>query len=110
MVLLVLGFCFIVWGIWIAIQPNLYKSVAIVEAGSLPGADDDDHFNLKQFAVIQSDTILTNVVSKLKLNETWGEKYNRGRRMSDAQAGKMLKRQLGLDYVNNTRFLKNRCV
>jgi len=106
MVLLVFGFGFIAWGVLIAIQRKVYKSVAIVEAGSLPGAAYDDHFYPKQFALIESDTILTNVIAKLKLNEAGGEKYNRGRRLNDAQAEKILKRQLDLNFVNNTRILK----
>jgi len=105
-VLLVFGICFIAGGLLVLVQRNVYKSVAVVEAGSVPGAGYDDHFIPEQFALIQSDTILTNVIAKLKLNESWGEKYNRGRRLSDAQAEKRLKRELDLDFVNNTRFLK----
>jgi capsular polysaccharide biosynthesis protein len=106
MVLMTFGICFVIGGLLVAIRHNEYKSVAMVEAGSFIGQAYDDHFYPEQFALIQSDTILTNVIAKLKLNEAWGEKYNRGRRLSDAQVKKMLNRQLDLVFVNNTRFLK----
>ena len=89
------------------VQRNTYRAVAVVEAGYLTGDSIfDPDFDLKQFAVVRSDAVLANVIAKLKLNESWGEKYNRGGRLSDAQVEKILKRRLKLQFVNNTHFLQ----
>jgi hypothetical protein len=109
MVLLFFGVSFVVGGMLVLVQPDKYRSMVTVEANFAPRepTDDPDFFR-KQFAVIRSDVVLTNVIAKLKLNESWGEKYNRGRPLSDFQVEKMLKRELDLQPVNNTRFIEIR--
>ena len=94
-------------GLLMLVQRKEYKSVAGVEAGYVKdNSAYDPNYELKQFAIVRSDAVLTNVTAKLKLNESWGEKYNRGRRLSGAQVEKMVKSRLHLYFVNNTRFLQ----
>ena len=91
------------------VDRKVYKTTATVEAGFLRGDSSfDPEFNLKQFAGIRSDAVLTNVVATLNLNNSWGEKYNHGRPLSDAESEKRIWRRLKLQFVQNTRFLNIR--
>ena len=108
LVLLFMGIGLMAGGVSMLLQPNVYRSVATVEAGRQPGSltGYDPYFLLTEFEIIKSHDVLTNVIATLNLSESWGKKYNRGPRLSDSKTEKMIKRQLGLDHVNNTKFIE----
>jgi capsular polysaccharide biosynthesis protein len=93
-IFLVAGTGFIAAGLSMLLQPKVYKSGATIQA------------NTSEFEVIRSHAVLSNVVAKLNLDEVWGNKYNRGRRLSYSEAEEVLKQRLRLRNIENTHFIE----
>ena len=75
------------------LQPPLFEAVTTVRIANPPGGSGgfDPRLIQTEVATIQSELVLTNVIHELKLNDVWGNKYNHGQRLSDAEAEKMLR-------------------
>jgi Mg-chelatase subunit ChlD/uncharacterized protein involved in exopolysaccharide biosynthesis len=65
-------------------------------------AGDDPYFVQTEHEVMRSDVVLGKVVDNLKLKQEWGNKYNQGKMLTDAEAVAMLKSQLDLKPVKDT--------
>ncbi len=75
------------------LQPPLFEAVTTVRIANPPGGSGgfDPRLIRTEVETIQSELVLTNVIHELKLNDVWGNKYNHGQRLSDAEAEKMLR-------------------
>ena len=89
-------------GLWKLLQPDEFRAVASVQVSEPPPTDSGSYFLLTEFAVLQSDRVLTNAAASLNLNERWGKKYNHGQRLSDPQAEERIKSHLELQNLRNT--------
>ena len=69
---------------------------------STPGASYDPYFLQTEFEVIRSDLILRQVVQALNLEETWSRTFNRGEKLTAAQAIDLLRSSLALRPIRNT--------
>ena len=65
----------------------------------------DPYFIQTTFEVIQSQLVLSNVVSQLNLNVAWGKKYYGGETLKTSQTIEILKRRLTLQPVRNTKLI-----
>src|SRR5438445_2303064 len=63
----------------------------------------DPYFIQTEFEAIKSETVLTNVVARLNLNERWA-KYNNGQRVKTPDTLEFLRARLDLRPVRNTMF------
>ncbi|MGA3283742.1 MAG: polysaccharide biosynthesis tyrosine autokinase [Verrucomicrobiota bacterium] len=99
------------------ILPESYASTArlIVEANvsdismgedrSVSQAVYDPYFLQTTYELIQSQAVLSNVVSALNLNVEWGRKYYNGETLKTTEAIEFLKRRMHLDTVRNTKYI-----
>ena len=65
----------------------------------------DPYFIQTEFEVIQSETILSNVVDRLDLNNEWGKKYNDGQKFKTHETVAILKGRLDLRPRRNTTLI-----
>ena len=65
----------------------------------------DPYYIQTEFEVIQSETILSNVVDVLGLNDKWGKKYNDGQRFKTHESMAILKNRLNLRPRRNTALI-----
>ena len=70
------------------------------------GNNYDPYFLQTEFQAIQSHEVLSKAVAALNLNEEWGKKYNHGQPLSEADTEALLKGNLDLDTVRNTKFIE----
>lgn len=66
----------------------------------------DPYFIQTEFEVIQSQVILSNVITELNLNKEWGKKY--GQLLKTDETMELLKRQMDLRPVRNTSIIEIR--
>ena len=66
----------------------------------------DPYFIQTEFEAIKSETVLSNVVTRLDLNRRWGAKYNNGERLKTADTLELLRGWLDLRPVRNTMFIE----
>jgi uncharacterized protein involved in exopolysaccharide biosynthesis len=65
----------------------------------------DPFFVQTTFEIIQSQLVLSNVVSTLDLNAKWGKKYNGGEPLPTTETMEILKRRMVLQPVRNTKLI-----
>jgi succinoglycan biosynthesis transport protein ExoP len=65
----------------------------------------DPYYIQTEFEVIQSETILSNVVDVLGLNDKWGKKYNEGNKFKTQESIGLLKSRLNLRPRRNTALI-----
>ena len=65
----------------------------------------DPYFIQTTFEIIQSQLVLSNVVSSLDLNAKWGKRYNSGEPLATAVTMNLLKQRLVLQPVRNTKLI-----
>ncbi len=65
----------------------------------------DPYYIQTEFEVIQSETILSNVVDVLGLNDKWGKKYNEGNKFKTHESMAILKGRLNLRPRRNTALI-----
>ena len=65
----------------------------------------DPYFIQTTFEIIQSELVLGNVVASQDLNRVWGKKYNRGEPFKTAESIQILKSQMALTPVRNTKLI-----
>ena len=66
----------------------------------------DPYFIQNEFEAIKSETVLSNVVTRLDLNQKWGVKYNNGGRLKTPDTLDLLRARLDLRAVRNTMFIE----
>ena len=62
-----------------------------------------------EFEIIRSEKVLSNVISRLNLNEVWGKKYFNGRILNSAETLKILESCLDLRPIRNTSLISITC-
>jgi capsular exopolysaccharide synthesis family protein len=65
----------------------------------------DPYFIQTTFEIMQSQVVLSNVISKLNLNETWGKKYFNGDTLKTSETMEILKNRMNLAPVRNTKLI-----
>ncbi|HXR03832.1 MAG TPA: polysaccharide biosynthesis tyrosine autokinase [Verrucomicrobiae bacterium] len=65
----------------------------------------DPYFLQTTYELIQSQAVLSNVVSALNLNVEWGKKYYNGETLKTSEAVEFLKRRMHLDTIRNTKYI-----
>src|SRR5471030_1522108 len=65
----------------------------------------DPFFLQTTFEIIQSQVVLSNVISSLNLNEAWGKKYYNGETLKTTETMELLKNRIHLDTVRNTKLI-----
>ena len=99
------------------ILPVSYASTARIKVESdgldIPGMSTpstamggyDPYFIQTTFEIIQSQIVLSNVISRLHLNETWGKKYYYGETLKTSETMEILKGRMSLAPVRNTKLI-----
>jgi capsular exopolysaccharide synthesis family protein len=100
------------------ILPESYASTAriVVESTSadIPGIGDeraagnsvyDPYFLQTTFEIIQSQVVLSNVISSMNLNELWGKNYNNGMPLKTTETMDILKQRISLNTIRNTKYI-----
>lgn len=99
-------------GLWLLLSPAQYAATAKIWV--VNDVDDypvyrpndktvipyDPYFIQTTFEIIQSELVLSNVVTTLNLNETWGKKYLAGSKLKVAESIKIINRHLRLTPVH----------
>ena len=67
--------------------------------------DYDPYFIQTEFEVIQSELVLSNVISRLNLNVIWGKKYFAGETLKTTESMEILKGRINLMPVRNTKLI-----
>jgi polysaccharide biosynthesis transport protein len=88
----------------IIVEPNI-SDISIGEERSVSQVAYDPYFLQTTFELIQSQAVLSNVVSTLNLNVEWGRKYFNGETLKTTEAIEFLKKRMHLDTVRNTKYL-----
>jgi len=65
----------------------------------------DPYFIQTEFEVIQSELVLSNVISRLNLNVAWGKKYYAGQTLKTTESMEILKGRINLMPVRNTKLI-----
>jgi succinoglycan biosynthesis transport protein ExoP len=99
------------------ILPESYASTARIkvenEGGIITGMETpsavnygyDPYFIQTTFEIIQSEIVLSNVISHMDLNNLWGKKYNNGEPLKTMETLEFLKNQISLAPVRNTKLI-----
>lgn len=92
------------------ILPETYASTAMMKVENdqpVTGNQNyDPYFIQTQFEIIKSDTVLSNVITALNLNQVWGRRYFKGETLRSYETLEILKGRLGLAPVGNTKLMK----
>ena len=88
----------------IIVEPDV-SDIPMGEDRSVSQAAYDPYFLQTTYELIQSQAVLSNVVSTLNLNGEWGKKYFNGETLKTTEAIEFLKRRMHLDTVRNTKYL-----
>jgi len=65
----------------------------------------DPYFIQTTFEIMQSQLVLSNVISKLNLNVEWGQKYFNGETLKSTETMEILKGRMSLAPVRNTKLI-----
>ena len=99
------------------ILPEYYSSTArikvenegtVITGMMTPAAQNygyDAYYIQTVFEIIQSQVVLSNVISRLDLNNVWGKKYNNGEPFKTMETMEILKNQISLSPVRNTKLI-----
>lgn len=115
--LLAVGLVLIVAGGYLMLSPKTYRAETRIRVEqSLPGSTSnsgssvtrypDPNFLPTEFAVIQSQAVLGDVVRSVGLGEKWLQEYGHGKPLPTATAVELLKRHLQVRQVPNTHLLE----
>jgi uncharacterized protein involved in exopolysaccharide biosynthesis len=93
-------------GLWLLLIPAKYQATTriAVEHDYVPGVY-DPYFIQTEFEVIQSTLLLGRVIEALNLNAAWGEKYAGGKTLKTSETIGLLRQQLKLRLVKNTKII-----
>jgi uncharacterized protein involved in exopolysaccharide biosynthesis len=91
------------------ILPETYASTVRIRLASDPPQENDMSYNpyfiQTTFEIIQSELVLSNVVEKLDLNDTWGKKYFNGEKLKTSESLQILKQRMMIWPVKNTELI-----
>jgi uncharacterized protein involved in exopolysaccharide biosynthesis len=113
--LLLGGLALCTTGLWLLVSPAQYQATVRIklepdgsDIGSLPRDifGYDAYFIQTEFEIIQSEIVLSNVISVLNLNEKWGEKYKAGNPFKIDETIRFLKQRMGINLVRNTKLIE----
>jgi succinoglycan biosynthesis transport protein ExoP len=88
----------------IIVEPDI-SDISMGEERSVSQATYDPFFLQTTYELIQSQAVLSNVISTLNLDVEWGKKYYNGETLKTTEAIEFLKRRMHLDTVRNTKYL-----
>ncbi|MFZ1072023.1 MAG: polysaccharide biosynthesis tyrosine autokinase [Verrucomicrobiia bacterium] len=88
----------------IIVEPDV-SDISMGEDRSVSQSVYDPYFLQTTYELIQSQAILSNVVSTLNLNVEWGRKYYNGETLKTTEAIEFLKRRMHLDTIRNTKYI-----
>jgi serine/threonine protein kinase len=104
------------------ILPTTYAATArvkidqVIPANQIPEAypnyaveSYDPYAVQTEFEIIRSEKVLSNVISRLNLNEVWGKLYFNGRTLKSAETVEILNARLFLEPVGNTSLISITC-
>jgi capsular polysaccharide biosynthesis protein len=104
--LVILGFVIAVPGFWLLVATDHYQAIARIEFNPKPDLRFYDlHLIQNRFEVMQSHSILSNVVVELRLDTGWGKRYADSRKLEVAEATDRLKRSIRLTPIRGTEFV-----
>ena len=97
-------------GLWLLLSPPQYAATARIkmendEPDSSGYISYDPYFIQTTFEIMQSQLVLSNVVTSLNLNEVWGRNNFNGEPLKCAECYAILRNHLCLTPVRNTRFV-----
>ena len=92
------------------ILPETYASTVRIHLEPHPPAQNGEmsyggYFPQVTLVVIQSQIVLSNVIEKLNLNDTWGKKYFNGERLKTSESMQILKQRMNIGPVKNTELI-----
>ena len=88
----------------IIVEPDI-SNISMGDERSPAQAAYDPYFIQTTYELIQSQAVLSNVVSALNLNVEWGKKYYNGETLKTSEAIEFLKRRMHLDTIRNTKYI-----
>ena len=88
----------------IIVEPDI-SDISMGEERSVSQVAYDPYFLQTTYELIQSQAVLSNVVSALNLNVEWGRKYYNGETLKTSEAIEFLKRRMHLDTIRNTKYI-----
>ena len=89
----------------IIVEPDVSDISMWGEERSVSQVTYDPYFLQTTYELIQSQAVLSNVVSALNLNVEWGKKYYNGETLKTSEAIEFLKRRMHLDTIRNTKYI-----
>src|ERR1039457_4210017 len=87
----------------IKVENDVTDIPGIANAGTYQGYD--PYFIQTTFEIMQSQLVLSNVISALSLNEAWGKKYFNGETLKTTETMEILKQRMQLAPVKNTKLI-----
>ena len=88
----------------IIVEPDI-SNISMGEERSVSQVTYDPYFLQTTYELIQSQAVLSNVVSALNLNVEWGKKYYNGETLKTSEAIEFFKRRMHLDTIRNTKYI-----
>lgn len=96
------------------VLPEMYESMALINVqqadGSQMGAAGPSHYDPSfirtTFAAIQSELVLSNVISRLNLNVQWGKKYFAGKTLKTDETQQLLKGRINLMPILHSTLMR----
>jgi Mg-chelatase subunit ChlD/uncharacterized protein involved in exopolysaccharide biosynthesis/anti-sigma factor RsiW len=88
----------------VTLEPDLTDASGISEVHAVKSYD--PYFIQTEFETIKSDAVLSKVLEKLNLNETWAKKRGSSTKLSTRETLQLLKKSLDLRSVPNTSFIE----
>ena len=86
------------------VEPDV-SNISMGEERSVSQVTYDPYFLQTTYELIQSQAVLSNVVSSLNLNVEWGKKYYNNETLKTSEAIEFLKRRMHLDTIRNTKYI-----
>jgi len=107
-ILVGVGLFLIAFGLYGLLRPAEFQSQARITLETLNGSTkagrtlDDPYWREIEIETIQSDVVLSNVVSRLDLGSVWGNKHYNDQKLSIAETIALLRRHVDVRLVSNT--------
>ncbi len=111
--LLILGTLILSLGLYFCFKPELYRATCriksnreiIAPALQETNANHDPYFIQTEFEVIQSETVLDKVISKLALNAAWVRRFGSAEKIKTSQSRMLLRRQMEIHLIPKTTLI-----
>lgn len=108
-------------GVWLMFSPAQYRAKVKITTNpdiimgpgflaSHPGTNEYDPYGPYSFTVdikeIQSESVLTNVVAILNLNDEWGKKYSWRGKLETKRTVELLRKRMNVQRVGETQYIE----